>query len=455
MEIDIQMGQRNADNTEWDNHYPVTKARNVKLSNGLNVESILGLGVGKYGTKEERPSDDLYPGKEFFLTDIKRRIEWNGSIWQFGDGSPVDVINVKDGNIYATSANYSQFTLSTGSSTTAQTGVDLSRDFIMYMDVKLADNDDFFNVIFGSPSTDIKLRIAFGYNWTSGTADGTSVSIRDEIDGSTHRIGGGVLTNATKVIIWYDKKWGYFNIYLDNVLLGSWKPNVSGVNPIADINRVITTSGNASTLITFNYYYMSIPLVTAIGDSITAGAILHAPNPDHYPGVDNYNSSYPHYISDYLQQNGIRNYFVANKGVNGETSNQMLSRFNTDIVVTGCKYTLIHGGINDHAAHSDTAVTIQNKIDMADLATAGGIDPLILGVIPTRLDSPLQSHQFSIDLHVAEQSGYFGYRYVDLWQSIEGSSDIANSALMADSVHPNISGYTAIASKLNKYLHVQ
>lgn len=37
----IQMGQRNAENTDWDKHYPITKGENVLMVNGLTVEETL------------------------------------------------------------------------------------------------------------------------------------------------------------------------------------------------------------------------------------------------------------------------------------------------------------------------------------------------------------------------------------------------------------------------------
>lgn len=39
----IQMGQRNSTDTEWDNHYPITTASNVKMQDGSDLESNLSL----------------------------------------------------------------------------------------------------------------------------------------------------------------------------------------------------------------------------------------------------------------------------------------------------------------------------------------------------------------------------------------------------------------------------
>lgn len=46
-EYNIQMGQRNSVNTEWDNHYPITKAYNVKMEDGSDVETALAQIIPK------------------------------------------------------------------------------------------------------------------------------------------------------------------------------------------------------------------------------------------------------------------------------------------------------------------------------------------------------------------------------------------------------------------------
>lgn len=401
-----------------------------------------------FGTKTQRPTSpetaDL-----FFLTDKKRRIEYNGSSWQYLDGTPVDILEITDSNIYATSLALTTQTLTGNAETVYQNGIDMTKDFIFYTKMKLNDSDDFFNMLFNVSSTN-HFYLSFGYNWNTNTKDGSTISVRDYIN-STNTVLGTVnlYSTAHDVIVWYDHNWGYLNVYIDNVLIGSWKPAVGGSN-LAGITRVYGKAGSTTTLVTLDYYYMASPLVVAIGDSITAGAILHAPNPDHYPGVDNYANNYPKMVSDNLRTSGIRNYFVVNKGVNGETTDQMKARFATDVVAKGCKYVLIHGGINDHATHGNVATTSQNKIDMANVATSNTIEPLLLGVIPTKTTAPLLSHQFSIALHAQELSAYQGMAYVDLWKSIEGTTNIADNSKMADTVHPNILGYTAMATELNK-----
>jgi lysophospholipase L1-like esterase len=421
---------------------------NAQLASSLAQIQTLTVGVG---TKAQRP-DNPAVATLFFLTDKKRRIEFNGSNWQYFDGTPVDIFEITDANIYATSANYNTQTLAGNAETTYQSGINMTKDFILYSKVKLSDADDYFNINFNITGTN-HFQVTFGYDWVGSTKDGSSISVHDSINAANIKLGSVNLYSAAHdVVLWYDHKWGYINVYVDNVLIGSWKPTSGGAN-IAGVNTVYFKAGSTSTLVTLDYLYMATPLVTAIGDSITAGANFHAPNPDHYAGLDNYSNNYPKMISEHLKTKGIKNYFVVNTGVNGETSDQMKVRFTTDIVNKGCKYVMIHGGINDHSTHHDINITAQNKIDMANSALTNNITPMILGVIPTKTGAPLESHQFSKDLHNKEKASYGAFTYVDLWTAIQGSTtDVADDTKMADTVHPNLAGYTAMTEEIKKFI---
>jgi lysophospholipase L1-like esterase len=419
-----------------------------KAAEGNHKHNDISAG---YGTKAQIPSAPSI-AQLYFLTDQKRRIEYNGSEWQYLDGALMGKLNILDGNIYAGTANYNQQTLSLGNSLPGQT-VDMTKDFIAYFNLKTADNNDFAHIEFLIGTT-LQMQLTFGYDWVGGAANGTSISVHDYINSLNYAIGSftDFYTTNHDIIVWYDHKWGYLNVYIDNTLIGSFKPAVGGAN-LDGSNIVNIRAGSGSTtLITLNYIYMAKPLATVIGDSITAGAIAHAPNPDQYVGVDNYGSNYPKLISDYLKSKGIKNYFVVNKGVNSDTTDGMVARFTNDIVNTGCKYVLIHGGINDYPGNLTTETT-GNKIGLMNTALANNIEPLLLGVMPTKIENP--AHQYSIDLHAAEMATYNPLYYVDLWETIEGTTaDVADNAKMADSVHPNLTGYTSIANKIDSFITV-
>lgn len=407
-----------------------------------------------YGTKASRPITNLYPGRQYFATDLSKRIEYNGYMWQYTDGSPADQVSIIDGNIYSGNSFYTEQTFTSSQSVGEQLGVVPSKDWIYYFKFKFNDADDYMQIEFKESGVR-KLQIGFGYDWVGAVKDGSSISVFDEVNGQKIKLySGNFYSDFVDVVIWYDKKWNYLNFYLNSVLVASWKPGIGGVN-VLNQTRIGILVGFTATSATFKYHYIAKPLVTAIGDSITAGAIKHAPNPDHYAGVDDYDNSYPKKLSDHLQTKGIKNYFVVNKGVNGEKTYQMSDRFTTDIVATDCKYVLIHGGINDWTSDPATNVVnaANNKLTMANNARANGIIPIILGVLPTQNAQPYQP--YSVELNEHEKSGVYGNEiFINLWNSINDKVNVnaASTAFLDDGVHPNKLGYVQITEAIKPFI---
>ena len=425
----------------------------------LNVEDALqevGLSLKTFyertlnnGTKSNLPISPQVSDL-FFLTDSKKRIEFNGTNWQSLDGSPAFALDISDANIYS-QAIFSPVVFSSQQAINSIT-VDITKDAIAYCKFSFTESNDYMHISFMTDAN-YKFQVTFGYNWVTSTADSQSIAVYDYSDASSTLLGAVNFFNTPHdVIVWYDHKWGYINVYVDNVLIGSWKP-ISGGSILSSVNRIKMETGNIGTgLVNVQYAYTAYPLMTAIGDSITAGATKHAPNPTVYVGIDDYSNGYPKLISDYLKLKGIHNYFVVNKGVNSDTTLGMASRFTNDILNTGCKYVMIHGGINDYTTN-DVDATVINKKGMANTAIANGIEPFILGVLPTKVNGVSTSHQYSIDLHLAELAGYGNYNYCDLWKSIEGStSNVADDGKMDDTVHPNAMGYVSIANEITSYI---
>jgi lysophospholipase L1-like esterase len=358
-------------------------------------------------------------------------------------------ITFSDGNIYTSTAKYTPVDYHAGAVVSPVTAVSIAKDLIIYARLKFAGASDYLSIKFSNSSSVEKALLSIGYNYNDGAKDSRTISIKDVTNNANTVIGTVDFQSSYRdLVVWYDNKWGYINIYVDNVLIGYWKPAVGG-SDLSTIASYTVTFGSTATMVSVDYLYSAFPLVTAIGDSITAGATLHSPNPDHYAGVDNYASSYPRYISDYLKSGGVRNYFVVNKGVNGEDSVALKARFYTDIVLKGCKYAFIHGGINDHATVNDVTITVANKRAMADSALSAGIKPIILGVTPTK-SAFVSPYNYSKILNTQEKTAYTGYDYISLWYSIQDPAlqDTALNSKMSDDVHPNITGYQSMANTI-------
>jgi acyl-CoA thioesterase-1 len=103
------------------------------------------------------------------------------------------------------------------------------------------------------------------------------------------------------------------------------------------------------------------PVIVAVGDSLTAGA-------------DHYDSSYP------IQLGGMLGARIINKGVSGETTTQILARFDS---IESCHpdYILIMGGHND-LGRDGAARTIANLQEMYHRALQNHSKVVALTITP-------------------------------------------------------------------------
>lgn len=189
-------------------------------------------------------------------------------------------------------------------------------------------------------------------------------------------------------------------------------------------------------IIGFNYYKsrqegdpstLSLPLDTKVltfGDSLTLGY-----------GVSG-DKSYPSVLGELLHVS------VINEGVNGELSDQgltrlpaVLARHKPDILV------LCHGA-NDILRKIDVAKTKNNLNEMVKLAKEQGIYVLLVGV-PTF--DILTFNVPSFYYEVAKENGI----------EIEDASlkkIMDDESLKSDKVHPNAEGYALMAKKIARIL---
>lgn len=175
---------------------------------------------------------------------------------------------------------------------------------------------------------------------------------------------------------------------------------------------------------------------------------------------------------------------IVNKGISGNTSTQMLARFQTDVIAESPKYCIIECGGND-PMHWDTG-TMNNIEQMVTLCKNNSIIPLIMCCNPQFMSAQwannwagitpdsawLAAHPGKTDYnHVWEDAAYLpatraaeqaycaanGIKYIDIYTDMVSSGtnnttyyapyrDAANS--VTDYVHPNAAGNELIYSKV-------
>lgn len=142
-----------------------------------------------------------------------------------------------------------------------------------------------------------------------------------------------------------------------------------------------------------------------------------------------------------------------NLGVGGETTAQMLARFDA-VIAASPGIVVINGGTDDLIING--AVTIDSIKAMAAAAKSAGIRVIICSLLPSNMPPDWQA-TFATEfpssklnesnvvefneqlLELAQQNGYLYADYYDVMLTPESTQDLA---LFADAVHPNEAGYT-------------
>ena len=174
--------------------------------------------------------------------------------------------------------------------------------------------------------------------------------------------------------------------------------------------------------------------IVAIGDSITYG----------YP----YESAFSWFNMIPTQLN-IK---YINRGINGDTTDGMLSRFDRDVVRSEPSHVIIMGGTNDAYAGITADQVINNIRDMVVLALKNNIIPVIGLPIPCNdlAEEKLlghyreEMHQFARDHNV---------EIIDFYKAMVEKNGIKiKPGLYYDDVHPNKDGYKVMAGVAAKII---
>ena len=141
-----------------------------------------------------------------------------------------------------------------------------------------------------------------------------------------------------------------------------------------------------------------------------------------------------------------------NRGIGGQTTEQLLIRFQQDVIKLHPAAVHIWGGTNDLGANTGPETNDQildQIVSMAQIAKANGIKVLIGPVTPVtndpfwtvrRPNSLIRSLNQLIQTY-CQQSGA---TYVDYYTVLADSNGDMRSDLTVDGLHPNTAGYSAM-----------
>lgn len=142
-----------------------------------------------------------------------------------------------------------------------------------------------------------------------------------------------------------------------------------------------------------------------------------------------------------------------NRGIGGQTTEQMKIRFWQDVIALQPNCVVILGGINDIAQNTGYRIKVpemaHNIADMAELAKAYGIKVIISSVLPSNI-FPWRPHIVPADQVIAlnkllkEYAHVHGHVYLDYYSRMVDDQKGMISAYTYDGVHCNLEGYRAM-----------
>lgn len=192
----------------------------------------------------------------------------------------------------------------------------------------------------------------------------------------------------------------------------------------------------------------SPPLLVCFGDSLTAGYHVQAETGMPLPDVP-----YGGFLQEWLGARG--RVFV--KGICGETTADMMTRFSRDVIDVGPSHTVILGGTNDLGWNVAPSTILTHLERFYTMALAAGIRPVGVTVPSIRaeghgggpLPAWLQEHlQYRLELNrlITERCERLRMPCVDLFQGTsEPPSSLLAARFSSDGLHLNDAGYLAFA----------
>ena len=191
-------------------------------------------------------------------------------------------------------------------------------------------------------------------------------------------------------------------------------------------------------------------VIVALGDSTTAGTpYFKSPLEAPPKGKGDRQGQYSYWMN--RMDAGWR---VLNRGVNRQRSDEILARFERDVVKEKPKYVIILAGINDVWQGYPAAKTKANLSEMYDHAAKAGIVPIAASVLPVDLANEKQDKEIaSLNDWIKNEAGRRKIPFCDLHSVAASPNDPTRLALSAhDGLHPDLMVYQHMGEALARLI---
>ncbi|HSD07261.1 SGNH/GDSL hydrolase family protein [Flavobacterium sp.] len=149
-----------------------------------------------------------------------------------------------------------------------------------------------------------------------------------------------------------------------------------------------------------------------------------------------------------------------NRGINGQTTSQMLVRFRHDVIELKPEKVVILAGTNDIAGNTGpTALEtiLGNLISMCELAKSNNIKPILSSILPAshypwrKGIEPAEKIE-TLNAMILQYATANNIAYVDFYSAMTNEQKAMKSIYTNDGVHPNNEGYVIMNSIIKPYI---
>ncbi len=185
--------------------------------------------------------------------------------------------------------------------------------------------------------------------------------------------------------------------------------------------------------------------IVGLGDSTTAGTpgfLSPLEAPPH--GRGNEESQYAYWMTKAHPE-----WTVLNRGIDGQRSDEILARFQRDVVQERPDYVIILAGVNDIYQGAPLESIKKNLLAMYQRAIAAGITPVATTVLPYNTASDSDSRAIrELNKWIEDTAKRLGIPFCDTNQAVADPSNPDHLHSSPEGLHPDVSGYRGMGEAL-------
>lgn len=155
---------------------------------------------------------------------------------------------------------------------------------------------------------------------------------------------------------------------------------------------------------------------------------------------------------------------VANRGIGGQTTSQLLLRFRQDVIELKPQRVILLAGTNDLAGNTgpmSQEAILNNIASMVELALCHRIQPILCSLLPVHCYNPQAWNNFllraparinSLNTAIQDYCQNNNLIYIDYFLALVDENGLLTATYSDDGLHPNGPGYQRMELVLQPYL---